>query len=104
MDYDLNGLFVNFLLYYNQMLAQIRGIIEEAMPGAKVFVSDPLQDGQHLQAIVVYEGFRGLSLVQQHRKVLSSLSQQFEGPLHALAVKTFTPDQWERTRSASKLQ
>ena len=66
-----------------------------ALQGAQVEVLDPREDDCHLEAIVVAEQFEGLSLVHQHRLVMSCLADQFEEGLHALALKTYTPKQWE---------
>ena len=62
--------------------------VKEALPGASVEVLDPLNDGVHLKASVVYAGFAGKSLVEQHRMVMNSLKQELQGELHALALET----------------
>ncbi len=63
-----------------------------------VEILDPRRDGVHLEAIVVSEKFIKLSLLERHRLVMNSLKQKFKEGLHALALKTFTPDEWETWR------
>ncbi|PCI36454.1 MAG: BolA family transcriptional regulator [Elusimicrobia bacterium] len=70
------------------MLEALKNKIEEALPGATVQVLDPMQDGEHLQAIVIYEGFEGKTLIEQHRMVTDPIKDELKGPVHALAIKT----------------
>ncbi len=78
----------------SDLTKQIEKIILESVPNAEVFVRDPMNDGAHLEATVISESFVGMSLVSQHRQVMQSLKEAFAGDLHALALKTYTPEQW----------
>ncbi len=70
--------------------------LQNALEGAHIEVLDPREDDCHLEAIVVYEKFEGLGLVQQHQLVMNTLKDHFDGGgLHALALKTYTPKAWE---------
>lgn len=71
---------------------EVKHVIVAAIPDAEVYVYDP--DGQHLEAIVVSKEFEGMLLVKQHQKVLQALTQTFATTLHALQLKTFTPEKW----------
>ena len=62
--------------------------VSEALPGASVEVLDPYNDGVHLKASVVYDGFRDKSLLEQHRMVMNALKTELSGELHALALET----------------
>lgn len=75
----------------SELTEQIEQIILNALPDATVTVSDPMNDGAHLEATVISESFVGLSLVEQHRKVMQSLKDKFAEELHALKLKTKTP-------------
>ncbi len=80
---------------------EIEALIQAALPGAKVRVEDTVGDGNHFQAVVVAEQFQGLSLIQQHRLVNEALKPYLQdGRLHALALRTFTPSQWEELQGA----
>ncbi|MGF1474925.1 MAG: BolA/IbaG family iron-sulfur metabolism protein [Geminicoccaceae bacterium] len=69
----------------------IVALIEEALPGAKVTIQDLAGDGNHYQAMVVHERFRGLSRVKQHQLVYQALGGRMGGELHALALSTAAP-------------
>ena len=78
----------------SDLTKQIEEIILGAVPTAEVKVRDPMNDGAHLEATVISECFVGTSLVDQHRQVMKSLKIKFSGDLHALTLKTYTPEKW----------
>lgn len=80
-------------------LDEIKKTIETAVPGATAHVLDPMNDGEHLQALVISPAFDGLMLVKQHQMVMRPLKDAFAGSVHALGLKTFTPQQWEQEKS-----
>ena len=49
----------------------------------------------HYDAIIVAEGFAGKTMMQQHRMVYAALADQMQTTIHALALKTYTPEQWQ---------
>jgi len=52
-------------------------------------------DGQHFEATVVSPEFAGLNMVKQHQLVYAALGDRIQtGEIHALALKTFAPDEW----------
>ncbi len=82
------------------MIEEIEAMIQAAIPDARVAVIDPMQDGQHFEAIVVSESFAGQPLVRQHQAVLKALKTQLDSNVvHALALKTFTPAKWEASKN-----
>ena len=82
----------------SDLTKQIEEIILGAVPNAQVIVRDPMNDGAHFEATVISESFVGMPLVKQHRQVMQSLKDAFAGDLHALALKTYTPEKWARTQ------
>lgn len=82
----------------SDLMKQIEEIILGAVPDAQVIVRDPMNDGEHLEAAVISESFVGMSLVDQHRQVMQALKGAFAGDLHALALKTYTPEKWASTQ------
>ena len=76
-------------------LSDIQTIIEKAVPNATVRIRDPLNDGQHLEAIVISPAFEGMPLVKQHQMVMGALKAALATSVHAMALKTFTPAKWE---------
>ena len=72
---------------------EIKERIERALPGARATVTDLTGGGDHLRAEVVYEGFAGLSRIQQHRLVYDVFEGEIGGPIHALSIATTTRSQ-----------
>lgn len=72
-------------------VGELQSRIEQGLPGAAVEIHDPMRDGVHLKAIVVYAGFSGRSLLEQHRMVYDLLREELKGELHALALETRAP-------------
>ena len=67
-------------------------MIETALPGATAVVLDH-GGGDHLAAEVVAPQFAGLSRIEQHRLVYAAVKQYMDdGTIHALALKTRTPE------------
>ena len=77
------------------MIEIIEKNIQNTLPDAEIYVLDPHNDGEHFQAIVISQTFVGLPLVKQHQTVMNSLKEEFKEAVHALALKTFTPEKWE---------
>lgn len=50
----------------------------------------------HFKVIVVSKRFEGRSLIDQQRLVNGALVAELRDGVHALAMKTMTPAQWER--------
>jgi len=70
-------------------LAELKAMIETALPGATVNVFDEDGAGQHLRAEVGAAQFAGLSRIDQHRLVKAAVKSRFDdGTIHALSVKT----------------
>jgi len=69
-------------------IATIKVKIEQGLPGAKVEITDPRKDGRHLKAIVLYKGFKGKSLIDQHRMVYGTLRKELKEELHTLSIET----------------
>ena len=55
-------------------------------------------DGQHFEATIVSEAFVGKSRVARQQIINALLKQDFDsGKLHALSMKTLSPEEWEKT-------
>lgn len=84
-----------------ELTLEIKKTIEDALKESEVHVLDPMQDQTHLEAIVISSSFEGMPLVRRHQRVMKPLTQHFATKLHALALKTYTPQEWEVKRSQS---
>ena len=51
-------------------------------------------DGAHFEALVVSPAFAGLSRVRQHQLVYGALGERMREEIHALSMKTFSPEEW----------
>ncbi len=51
----------------------------------------------HYDLIIVSECFAGKTTMQQHRMVYTALADQMQTTIHALSIKTYTPDLWTTT-------
>ena len=51
-------------------------------------------DGQHFQALVVSAQFDGRSRVQRHQLVYAALGERMREEVHALSMRTLTPQEW----------
>jgi len=76
--------------------SEIKRLIEEGIPGSLAQVNDDANDGEHFSAEVTAPGFAGQTMVAQHQAVYRTLGQRMGREIHALALKTFTPEQWAK--------
>ena len=76
----------------------IKQMIEAGLPGARVEVQG--EDGVHFEARVVSEAFAGKLPLARHRLVYATLGERMGGEIHALALKTLTPEEAARAGGA----
>jgi acid stress-induced BolA-like protein IbaG/YrbA len=69
----------------------IQQLIETGLPGAQARVQG--EDGVHFEATVVAEAFRGKLPLARHRLVYATLGDRMGGEIHALALRTLTPEE-----------
>ncbi|WP_267384101.1 BolA family protein [Cyanobacterium sp. uoEpiScrs1] len=82
-------------------LKQVEAMIKRRLPDAQVVVKDIKGGGDHLEALVVSAEFEGKTRVRQHQLVYSALQEALDSEaIHALALRTYTPQTWEMTQSA----
>ncbi|MDE2089401.1 MAG: BolA/IbaG family iron-sulfur metabolism protein [Gammaproteobacteria bacterium] len=70
----------------------IKHLIETGLPGAWAEVKG--DDGTHFEAVVVCRAFAGKSLLEQQRMVYAALGDRMHSDIHALSMRTYTPEQW----------
>lgn len=69
----------------------IQQLIEAGLPGANATVHG--EDGVHFEATVVCTEFAGKLPLARHRMVYATLGDRMGGEIHALALKTLTPEE-----------
>jgi acid stress-induced BolA-like protein IbaG/YrbA len=79
---------------------EVKARIESGIAGAQAQVET---DGHHYEALVVADAFRGLPRVRQHQLVYGLFQEELKGAIHALALKTFTPEAWDDFRRSQGL-
>eukprot|EP00753_Platysulcus_tardus_P010868 PLAT3120.2.p1 GENE.PLAT3120.2~~PLAT3120.2.p1 ORF type:complete len:124 (+),score=63.29 PLAT3120.2:29-373(+) len=50
----------------------------------------------HFKVTLVADALAGVPPVARHRKVHAVLQDELDGPVHALSLKLYTPEQWEK--------
>lgn len=80
---------------------EIQAIIMQALDLDEVHVSG---DGSHFQIIAVGELFASLSRVKKQQVVYAPLMKCIaDNRIHAVSIKTFTPEVWQRERKLNGL-
>ena len=76
-------------------LDDIEQRIESEIPDARAEVIRPRgpDDDDHLAATVVSPAFEGETLVDQHEMVYDALGEYMTNEIHAIELKTYTPEQ-----------
>jgi len=52
-------------------------------------------DGTHFEAVIVSDEFAGKNRVQRHQLVYQTLGDRMREEIHALSMKTYTPQEWQ---------
>jgi len=69
---------------------QLKTWIEAGFDGANITVEG---DGHHFEAVIIAKEFSGKSRIQRHQLVYAALGDKMKAEVHALSMKTFTPDE-----------
>jgi acid stress-induced BolA-like protein IbaG/YrbA len=77
---------------------ELKKMIEQGLPGAHVEVRDYTGGGDHFEALIVSQEFEGKSLVERHQAVYGALGDAMRAQVHALTLKTLTPEQHQQKR------
>jgi acid stress-induced BolA-like protein IbaG/YrbA len=75
----------------------IQTLIEQGLPGARAQVQGA--DGVHFEATVVAAAFAGKPPLARHRMVYATLGERMGGEIHALSLKTMTPEEASQSKS-----
>jgi len=79
--------------------AEIQKKIEDTLKGSQAQVRDLTGTADHYQVVVISPQFQGKSMVDQHRLVKSVFEKDIaSGEVHALSLKTYTPEEWAKKR------
>ena len=56
-------------------------------------------DGAHFEGTIVSSLFEGLNRVKQHQLVFNALGDKMKSDIHALSMKTYTPNEWDQLKT-----
>lgn len=54
----------------------------------------------HFKLVVVADAFSGLGPVKRHQTLYRLLAEELAGPVHALALHAYTPEEWRASGEA----
>ena len=63
--------------------------------------SVPANSETHFKLVVVSDAFNGKRSVARHQLVYAAVSEELAGPVHALALHTYTEQEWNERNAAS---
>jgi stress-induced morphogen len=75
----------------------IKQRIAAALPDAEITLEDLTGTRDHWKARIVSTAFSGKSHVARHRLVMAALAEEMKGPIHALTMDLFTPEEASRS-------
>ena len=76
---------------------EVKQIVEDCLQGCQVQVQG---EGASFHLLVVCSQFEGLSMVKKQQIVYQCLNDQIaSGEIHAVSMKTYTPEEWEKVRA-----
>lgn len=73
----------------------VKSMIEAGMPEAEVEVQG--EDHTHFQAVIISPQFEGRRTIQRHQIVYRTLGEKMGREIHALSMKTLTPEEAGRS-------
>ena len=76
-------------------IEDIKKMIEQGLGGSEAKV---VGDGTHFEATVICDAFEGKRMLEQHRMVYATLGDSMEGAIHAMSIRTYTPQGWEKAQ------
>ena len=67
-------------------------------------ISVESEDNTHFRARVVSAEFAGKRPLQRHQMVYAALGAHMGREIHALSLRTLTPDEWQRERGTASAE
>ena len=63
--------------------------------------SVPANSETHFKVVIVAAGFDNKRSVARHQQVYGILADEIAGPVHALALHTYSPQEWRQRNAAA---
>lgn len=91
---------------FMQIQQRIENSLSEGLHPAHLEVANeshmhsvPPNSETHFKVTLVSEAFDGLNQVKRHQKVYALLQELMQNPVHALALHTYSPEEWDQVQS-----
>lgn len=82
-------------------VTEVKALLEQALELTECYVEG---DGSHYKVTAVGEIFDGMSRLKSQQAIYQPLSEKIaDGTLHALTIKTYTPEKWQREKKLQML-
>jgi len=79
---------------------EIKKLIEDHLAGSIAILEG--EDGRHFQATVISPEFADKTRIQKQQLVYAALNRYItDGTIHAISIKTFTPEEWRNQNKES---
>ncbi len=78
--------------------AEVKRLIAQGLPEADVSVES--HDNTHFEACIVSVAFAGKRSLARHQMVYAALGAYMGREIHALSLRTLTPEEWQREQGA----
>ena len=75
-------------------MVEPRSVEDSIRAGLAVTHLEVTGDGAHFEALVVSPAFAGLNRVRRHQLVYAALGDRMREEIHALSMKTLSPEEW----------
>ena len=82
-------------VYYSLMLPTPENIRDYIAAGLNCEHLDVTGDGTHFEAIIVSPAFAGKRLIARHQLVYQAIGERMKDEIHALSMRTLTPDEYK---------
>ena len=86
----------------NQIISELTGLLD---PVVLDVVNEsnqhnvPANSETHFKVVIVSESFVSQRKVARHQIIYAALASQLKGPVHALALHTYTPEEWQQRQA-----
>lgn len=73
--------------------SEVKALLESRLDGCEFHIQG---EGCDFKVVAVGDAFEGLSRVKRQQLIYGALSEEIaSGALHAVTIKTYTPEQWQ---------
>lgn len=76
-------------------MATVESVRQGIAAGLECEHLEVVGDGEHFQALIVSRKFEGRNRVQRHQLVYQALGDRMREEIHALSMRTVTPQEWK---------